>query len=173
MADASTSEQNAVRMEIEDFFYHEADLLDDGKLLEWLELLTEDVEYEMPVRFTRERGSKEREFSEETHFFADDRETLEMKVNRLENDSAWSENPPSRTRRIVGNVQVDEFDDESADVRSNFHLYRARRDSIEHTVLSGERHDTIRWVDGEPRLTKREVFLDHTVLGTPNLSLFL
>ena len=34
--------------QIEDFLFHEADLLDQWRLPEWLELFTEDAEYQVP-----------------------------------------------------------------------------------------------------------------------------
>ncbi len=45
-----------VRDEILDLLHREAELLDEGRLDEWLDLLTDDVTYQMPVRMTRERG---------------------------------------------------------------------------------------------------------------------
>ena len=36
------------RAAVEDFLFHEADLLDQWRLPEWLELFTEDAEYEVP-----------------------------------------------------------------------------------------------------------------------------
>ena len=39
-----------LKQEIEDFLYHEADLLDQRRFTEWLDLLTDDVVYFMPVR---------------------------------------------------------------------------------------------------------------------------
>ncbi len=42
---------NELRHRIEDFLYLEAELLDDRKLREWLDLLTDDVRYWMPIRY--------------------------------------------------------------------------------------------------------------------------
>ena len=36
--------------EVEQFLYREAQLLDEGRFHEWLELFTEDVSYWMPIR---------------------------------------------------------------------------------------------------------------------------
>jgi p-cumate 2,3-dioxygenase subunit beta len=38
------------RAEVEDFLYHEAALLDEWKLNEWQELLTDDAAYYVPRR---------------------------------------------------------------------------------------------------------------------------
>lgn len=162
----------SIRSEVEEFLYREADLLDRAKLTEWLELLTDDVRYRVPVRMTREKGADEREFSDTTFHFDDDRATLEMKVERLEKDHAWSENPPSRLRRIVGNVRVDDVDDAAVTARSNFHLHRGKGDDPKYDFLTGERRDVLRRRDDGLRLADRTVYLDQTVLGTNHLSIF-
>jgi 3-phenylpropionate/trans-cinnamate dioxygenase beta subunit len=48
---------NQLRFEIVDFRYKEAELLDGWQLRDWLDLLTDDIEYRMPVRSSRvQRG---------------------------------------------------------------------------------------------------------------------
>ena len=37
--------------------------------------------------------------------FDEDRYSLEKRVERLDGDHAWTEDPPSRTRHFVTNVQ--------------------------------------------------------------------
>lgn len=41
-----------LQYEIEQFLYREAQLLDDGRFAEWLDLFTEDAKYWMPTRET-------------------------------------------------------------------------------------------------------------------------
>ena len=110
-------------------FVVEAALLDDGKFHEWLGILAEDVHYWMPTRYNRTRREREHEFSKpnEIAFFDEDKSSLAMRVKRLDTGMAWAEDPPSRTRHLVTNVQVrqrsaaDEYD-----VTSSFLLYRTR-----------------------------------------------
>lgn len=45
-----TIEDHLLRLEVEDFLWHEADILDDFRYEEWLDLLTDDVSYWMPIR---------------------------------------------------------------------------------------------------------------------------
>ena len=42
------AERPVTRAEVEDFLYHEAALLDDWRLDEWLGLLTDDAAYYVP-----------------------------------------------------------------------------------------------------------------------------
>ena len=61
---------------------------------------------------------------------------------------------------------------EESDVRSNLLLFRSRWDDPEHVVLSAERRDVLRRVDGEWKLAKRVVILDSATLPTMNISFF-
>jgi len=163
---------HVVRAECEEFLYHAAELLDERRLSEWHELLTEDVTYKVPIRTTRER-SNESEFSDESFHMKEDWRTLKVRTERMQNDFAWSEDPPSRTRRHVTSVRiVDETDDE-IEVKSNLLLFRARRDDTDPDLLSMERQDVLRRTDEGLRLAKRSVHLDHTTIPTDSLSIIL
>ena len=50
---------------MEAFLYQEAELLDERRYEEWLELFTEDARYLMPMRRNVPRGEPEREFTRE------------------------------------------------------------------------------------------------------------
>jgi ethylbenzene dioxygenase beta subunit len=157
-------------VDAEEFLYREAELLDDGRFREWLDLLTDDVRYRVPVRQTRERG--ESGVSDEMFHLDEDRDSLTLRVDRLETGFAWAEDPPSRVRHFVTNVRARPRDDELA-VRSNLLLYRGRWDRAEHDLLSAERHDVLRPGPDGLRLAARTVVLDATTLPTLNLAIFL
>ncbi|AFK20974.1 3-phenylpropionate/cinnamic acid dioxygenase subunit beta (plasmid) [Haloferax mediterranei ATCC 33500] len=167
------SERFELRLECEEFLFDEAERLDDGKLHEWLELLTDDVEYRVPRRVTRERGSEQSSFSEDGFLYREDMGTLTTRVERYDREYAWAENPPSRTRRFVSNVRVHDESDDEIRVKSNLLLYRNQGDTTEHDLLVGEREDQLRRVDGALKLARRTVYLDQTILATRNLSFFL
>lgn len=154
------------------FLTREATLLDGRRLTEWLGLLTDDVEYKMPVRVTRERHA-ESEFSERAFHFDEDYDTLSTRVERFQTEHAWAEDPPSRTRRLVTNVVPAAVRDDEMDVVDYLLLYKARGDSTDYDLLVGERTDTIREVDGELKLARRWIYLDQTTLPTDSLSVFL
>ena len=52
----TTASRTELRLEVEDFLYHEARLLDERRFHEWLDLFTEDVVYWMPTRSNRLRA---------------------------------------------------------------------------------------------------------------------
>jgi 3-phenylpropionate/cinnamic acid dioxygenase small subunit len=162
-----------VHRECEQFLVHEADLLDANRMWEWLALLTEDISYRMPIRITRER-SKGPGFSETVGHFDDDYGVLRTRVQRLDSEYAWAEDPPSRTRRFVTNVRVGAGDsDGEYRVRSNLLVYRGRYDSADHHLISAERDDVLRRVDGRLKLARRVIYLDQTTVATHNLAILL
>lgn len=173
MSIETDADEARLHRECERFLYREAELLDDGRLHEWLELLTEDVQYRVPRRLERERGSEQPEISEEGFLYREDLGTIETRVKRYDHEYAWAENPPTRTRRFVSNVRIEPGDDSTVTVKSNLLLYRDRGDDMEHDLVVGERVDRLRRVDGELKLAKRDVKLDQPVLTTKNLSFFL
>ncbi|GAC1317819.1 MAG: 3-phenylpropionate/cinnamic acid dioxygenase subunit beta [Chloroflexota bacterium] len=151
---------------------HEADLLDTGRFDEWLKLLDDDVRYTVPVRLTRERGGGADTHAGSPHFL-DDIGTLRMRVQRLESEFAWAEDPPSRTRRFVTNVRPQPTAD-GVDVRSYLLLYRNRGEDVTAELISAERHDHLRRAaDGNLKLLEREVRLDQSTLGVRNLAVML
>jgi len=161
-----------LRREVEAFLLKEAELLDNLRYREWLNLLTEDIRYVAPVRITRER-EKGAGFVEGMTHFDEDYTSLEMRIVRLETEFAWAEDPPSRTRHFVSNIRVGEPEGDEVPVVSNLLLFRSRGDSPHYDLLSCERHDVLRRVNGEWKLARRTILLDHSSLPTHNLAVFL
>jgi 3-phenylpropionate/cinnamic acid dioxygenase small subunit len=159
--------------EVLEFLYLEAELLDDRRFGEWLDLLTDDVTYRVPLRLTVVRQA-EREFSNETEILTENRASLELRVKRLGTGYAWSETPPSRTRHMVANVRVRTTDKaDELSVVSNVLVYRNRGWETTSDIFSGERHDMLRRVDDRWLLAARTVLLDQAVLGARDISIFL
>jgi 3-phenylpropionate/cinnamic acid dioxygenase small subunit len=166
--------QMLLQYEIEQFLYQEAAILDERRLWDWLDLLTDDVEYWMPIRSTRSRGDEADEFTKpgEAAFFDENRAFLEERVRKLDTGFAWAEDPPSRTRHLVSNVRL--LDRPAANelhVSCNFVVYRTRL-STDEDLWVGRREDTLRQVDGAWKIARRHVFLDQVVLKSKNLSIF-
>jgi 3-phenylpropionate/cinnamic acid dioxygenase small subunit len=168
-----TPEALLLQYEVEQFYYREAALLDERRFEEWLDLLTPDVHYWMPIRRTVTLANVDREFTKpgDMAFFDDDKTLLAARVRKLGTGYSWSEDPPSRTRHLISNVRVLAEAGEELVVESNFHLYRTRLDSEEDSWI-GRRRDRLRRVDGELRIAERHVFLEQTVILSRNLSNF-
>ena len=108
--------------ECEFFLLHEARLLDEGKFDDWLALFTADARYWVPSEPNQENPL------ETVSLIYDDRQLLETRVRRLASPRIYSQEPRSRTSRIVANVSVeDDADAASTLVRSKFVLIEFRR----------------------------------------------
>lgn len=162
-----------IQHEIQQFLYDEARLLDEGEFHAWLELFADDIQYWMPTRYNRTRRERDQELSrpDEIAFFDDDKTSLGQRVRRLDSGLAWAEDPPSRTRHLVTNVQIDTRDDGELDVRSNFVLYRSRLETDENFFI-GVREDRLRKTSAGWRIARRKVILDQNVILAKNISVF-
>ncbi|HEX3916003.1 MAG TPA: aromatic-ring-hydroxylating dioxygenase subunit beta [Caulobacteraceae bacterium] len=170
-AQLSLAERALLQFEVEQFLYDEAALLDAREYRAWLALVTDDIHYWMPIRRTVTLSDIGMEFTKpgDMAYFDDDRAMLEMRVKKLEAGSAWSEDPPSRSRHFVSNVRIQETAGAEITVEVAFHLYRTRLNS-EVSSWVGRRVDTLRRVEGGFRLARRHIFLDQTVIHTTNMS---
>ena len=158
--------------EVLDFLNEEAELLDDDRLDEWLQLLTEDVSYRMPVRATLQRGHGTG-FSPEVTLFDDDKPRLTFRVRRImESPNAHIERPATRSRRFVTNVRTHEHRGELL-VRSSLLVLQSRWNRSDYDFFSAQRNDVLRRIDGDLRLAQREILMDQTIPSSPSLSVFL
>lgn len=171
MVDSPATVDAATQHRIEQFLYREADLLDAFELEAWLELLDEDITLRVPVRTARHPGSERPEFSEESNYLREDYEMIRERVGRLSKEYAWSENPRSRVRHVIGNVRVLDVADDILTVANNQHVFRSYGDKADHDMLSAQRHTTLREAGECYRITDRTVYLDHSILNTKNLTL--
>jgi p-cumate 2,3-dioxygenase beta subunit len=113
----------ATRLEVEDFLYREAALLDEWRLDDWLELWADDGEYIIPA--TDEPSGTE---YDSLVLLTDDIFRIRARVIRLNSRRAHREFPYSRTRRLITNVRVLEDRGEEVDVAANFVIYRIRNE---------------------------------------------
>ncbi|TWC40201.1 3-phenylpropionate/cinnamic acid dioxygenase small subunit [Pseudomonas sp. SJZ079] len=156
------------------FLYEEATLLDQIRLQEWGELLATDLVYTVPLRHTRLQAEQSASIVRTVQHYHDDYRSIMGRILRLSGKSAWAEDPPSRTRRLVTNVFVEETENANEFVATSYLLLTRNRFKDHHVdIVSGERRDVLRLGEDGFKLARREVILDQAVLGTPNLAVFL
>jgi p-cumate 2,3-dioxygenase beta subunit len=158
------------RSVVEDLFYHEAFLLDNWRLDDWLMLLTEDCTYQVPSNDAPQSQS-----GQALYLIADDRRRITERVTRLKDKNAHSEFPHSRTRRIIGNVQFCELIDTSEPTYSahaNFIIYRHRRDGDIRAYV-GRYENEVKKLNNQLLFSKRKVYLDAYELGAMGLVSFI
>lgn len=170
-ADLSQAGRAALQYSVEQFLYEEAALLDARKYREWLALVAEDIHYWMPIRRTVTRKDLEFEFTKPgaMAYFDDDHELLEMRVKKLEASSAWSEDPPSRSRHFVSNVRILGMEGDQITIDACFHVHRTRLNTDLDSWV-GRRTDVLRRSGASFKLLKRHIFLDQTVIASKNMS---
>ncbi|UZG46084.1 aromatic-ring-hydroxylating dioxygenase subunit beta [Caldimonas thermodepolymerans] len=161
--------------EINDFLIDEAELLDNLDLSGWSKLLAKDIEYNVPLRLTKPFREANGTVVRTVQHMHDNYDSLMLRVKRItDTRSAWGEDPPSRTRRLVTNVRVFKTDrDNEYKVLSYLLITRNRFDFDYFDLIPCERTDILRRVDGSLQIARREVVVDQAVIGTPNLGIFL
>jgi ethylbenzene dioxygenase beta subunit len=168
----STLAPRDVQDEVARWLTREARLLDDLREREWLDqMVSADITYQVPIRENVERA-RGAGFGDSGYHVDERHGSLEARVARNETEFAWAEDPPSRIRHFVTNVEVTEVGDGSISAVSNVLIYRTYRGEPRPELLSAERQDVVRREDGALRLLRRTVLLDATALEVHNLSLF-
>jgi p-cumate 2,3-dioxygenase subunit beta len=133
------------RVEIEDFLFHEAALLNEWRLEEWLELFAEEGAYLVPNVVGDPYASPESTL----YFIADDRYHLSERVKRLGKKTAHAEQPRSATRRLVSNVRILARNLTDVRVEASFATYRTNQGVTDvyfgrHEYVLVERGDVMR-----------------------------
>ncbi len=171
--------------EIEQFLYREARLLDERRFREWLDLFTEELRYSMATRANRyplsskaiavldpSRLPNDESADEDALAVLDEtKATLAGRVARLETGMAWAEDPPSRTRHFIANIEVAPAEAAEIAVRCNFIVYKSRSET-EQDFYVGARRDLLRRTDGGWKIARRKLVLDQNVLLAKNISIF-
>jgi 3-phenylpropionate/cinnamic acid dioxygenase small subunit len=164
--------------EIEDFFYTEADLLDERDYDKWLDLLTDDIVYWMPMRKNVSYANRDQDMTAENDvaWFHDDKETLRKRVQQIQTGLHWADEPISRVSHVITNIRLAEptsalDEGAKATTKCRFIVYRNRLES-ETDFLLGRREDTLTRVRGELKIARRKIILDQSVLLAKNLTMF-
>lgn len=164
--------------EIEDFFHAEADLLDEREYDEWLELLSEDVVYWMPMRKNVAYKDRDKDITAENDlaWFHDDKDTLRKRVKQIQTGIHWADEPISRVSHVITNIRLANpisslNEGEKTLTKCRFIVYRNRVED-ETDFLVGRREDTLIRFDGTLKIAKRKIILDQSVLLAKNLTMF-
>jgi len=122
---------------VEQFLYRQAELLDDKRWQDYIDLFTADGVYWMPA------DPQDTTWEGVPAIFAEDRNLMTVRMRRVLHPDAWSQRPLWGTNHVVGNVMIES---ESAQgdvvVRSRFHMLELRRDQVRHFAGSYLHHLT-------------------------------
>lgn len=172
-----TEAQKTVGMEIHhaiiSHYTAEARMLQDRQYREWFDtFIAKDIHYWMPVyeqRFVRDRRPEPT--PGDAAIYNDDYAELQQRVDRLLTGQVWMEDPPSRIRYFVTNVEAYEVRPGEFEVYSNVLVHRNRRQSEVYVHTLG-REDKLRKTEKGFEVFSRKLILDARVVQDKNLYFF-
>ena len=169
-----------LKQEIEEFLYQEADLLDQRRFREWLDLLAEDLVYFMPIRrnvkFGQHAEKENTRQGEGISWFDEDKWTLGKRVDQILTGVHYAEEPLSRVTHMVSNVRLLDVqpsvdDPHEVTVGCRFLVFQNRVEYEQYTFI-GRRTDVLRRHGDTWLIARRELILEQNVLLAKNLSIF-
>ena len=112
---------------VEQFLYKQAELLDTRQWQKWIDLFSDDGVYWMPP------DASYKTWEGQPAIFAEDRNLMTVRMNRVLHPDAWSQKPLWGTNHVVSNVVIQKVTSKGeVHVRSRFHMMELRRDDVRH-----------------------------------------
>jgi 3-phenylpropionate/cinnamic acid dioxygenase small subunit len=153
------------RQRVEQFIYHEADLMDEHRYDEWLALWADDALYWVPS------GRDDIDPKREISLIYDDRVRLQVRITRLKSGFAHAQEPKSRMRRVVSNIVTQEAENGDVIVFSNFLLTELRRGKQD--TFAGRTIHRLRPDNGSFKLASKKVLLVNNDEHIDNLTFLI
>lgn len=159
------------RADAEAFLFHEARLLDEARLDEWLALFVDPCPYWLPIL---DDGSEL-----EPSLILDDRRRLEERIFRLNETRAYAQEPPSRTQHNLSNVEIRGDYSSGTRVLCNLTLFEVRigdasqLDLGRPQVLAGRCDYMLSGAPPDLRIARKKVLLLTRDLPLANLSFII
>jgi 3-phenylpropionate/cinnamic acid dioxygenase small subunit len=118
--------QHTLQQRVEQFLFHQSELLDGKHWAAYIELFGADGVYWMPVT------PEQTEWLDSPSIFAEDVSMMQIRMGRVTHPNAWSQAPNWGTSHLVGNVVIESATPTVLVVRSRFHMIEMRRDTLRH-----------------------------------------
>ena len=148
------------RSEAEDVLFKEAALLDEWRLEEWLQMLTDDAAYYVPPN-----DHPDGDHLTTLFILADDIVRIRERVKRLMSPECHAEYPHSRTRRMISNVRIVEASGDLVTVAANFVCHRFRRYERVREYVGSYRY-VLKRIGSDLKIKERRVVIDAHELGS-------
>jgi 3-phenylpropionate/cinnamic acid dioxygenase small subunit len=137
--------------EVEQFVYREARLADELRYEEWESLWTDDAIYWVPA------NGDDTDPTTQMSVIFDNRSRISTRIKQLQTGKRHSQNPPSRLRRIVSNVELTFADADDIVAGANFLIYESRERGV--TLWAGRSEYRLRRTDDGLRMAAKKVML--------------
>jgi benzoate/toluate 1,2-dioxygenase beta subunit len=137
---------------VEQFLFLEARLADEGDYDGWETLWTDDGIYWIPA------NGDDIDPATQMSILYDNRSRIALRIRQLKHDKRHAQNPKSRLRRLLANIEVlDVAPDGDLLVGANFLIYESRERGT--TLWGGRTEYRLRPVDGAWRMARKKVML--------------
>jgi 3-phenylpropionate/cinnamic acid dioxygenase small subunit len=135
----------------EQFIYREARLQDELRYDEWEALWTDDAIYWVPA------NSDSTDPRREMSIIYDNRARIGTRIKQLQTGKRHSQNPPSRLRRLISNVELLDPDQDDVMAGANFLVYESRERG--ETLWAGRSEYRLRQTEEGLRMAAKKVML--------------
>jgi 3-phenylpropionate/cinnamic acid dioxygenase small subunit len=154
-------------MELAQFIRHEARLIDEKRLDEWLALFTDDGLYWVPA------APGQTDPLNHNSLACEDKLLLELRIERLKSPRAYSQRPPSRCLHVLQTPDLEKVDEERGELftRTPF-LYTETRGDESQRYAATAWHTLVRQ-DGRLRIRMKRVDILNCDAALPSIQLFL
>lgn len=150
---------------VEQFLYREARLADEHRYDDWEALWTDDALYWVPA------GSDDADPTTRMSVVHDNRNRISTRVKQFNTGRRHSQNPTSRLRRVVSNVEIIENAGPDLTVEANFVLVESRERGKE--IWAGRYTYRLRMVDGDLKMSYKKVALVDNARVLPTMSFLI
>jgi len=116
----------SLQQHVEQFLFHQSELLDDKQWGAYIDLFADEGVYWMPAT------PEQTEWLDSPSIFAEDKRMMEIRMGRVTHPNAWSQAPQWGTSHLVGNVVIEAVSETEITVRSRFQMMELRRDATRH-----------------------------------------
>lgn len=127
--------------QVEQFLYNQAQLLDAKRWQAFIDQFAEDGVYWAAV------DPHHSHWDGVPSIFTEDRDLMTVRMKRVLNPNAWSQQAEWGTSHIVSNVVIEKILGDEVHVRSRFHMLEMRRDDLRH-FAGTYRHQLRKTADG-------------------------
>lgn len=156
---------NIDRAHIENVLYQEARFMDEHRYDDWLQMWTDDAMYWVPC------NRDDIDPTKSVSIILDDYQGLKLRIERLKSGAAYGQEPPSKMRRVVSNVELDRGENGEISVFSNFNLTELRRGR--QATFAGRTTHKFRKFDGGLKIAYKKVALVNNDEPIDNLTFLI
>ena len=165
MTEIETSSEPMIEKLVEEFLYREARLVDEHRYDEWLSLWSDDGVYWIPCRH------EDTDPSRQVSIIYDNRAKLGDRIARFKSGAVLAQDPPSRMRRLISNIEVEPEAENQLTAASNFILVEAR--AGQQQVWCGRSFHTLRIAGEALKIARKKVLLVNSEQEMPSLQFLI